>query len=64
MDDQEIRWLTSSYSQPEGNCVQVASRGGRVRLVRDSKDPSGPRLQVDGPAWVAFTQAVQSGQFG
>jgi uncharacterized protein DUF397 len=50
-------WQKSSYTGPNGNCVELSlSRG----LVRDSKDPDGPWLRVD---IAAFVRAVQAGRF-
>jgi len=40
----ELVWRKSSYSGGGGNeCVEVAFPAGRIAL-RDSKNPSGPRL--------------------
>ncbi|KAA5834469.1 DUF397 domain-containing protein [Saccharopolyspora hirsuta] len=50
-------WQKSSYTGPNGNCVELSRPRG---LVRDSKDPNGPRLQVDVPALV---RAVREGRF-
>ena len=44
MDKVAAAWRKSSYSGANGgNCVEVADGPGSV-LVRDSKDPDGPRL--------------------
>ncbi|MBB5157747.1 DUF397 domain-containing protein [Saccharopolyspora phatthalungensis] len=50
-------WQKSSHTGPNGNCVEVSEPRG---LVRDSKDPNGPWLRVDVPA---FVRAVKSGRF-
>ncbi|MFG1839928.1 DUF397 domain-containing protein [Micromonospora sp. NPDC049175] len=50
-------WRTSSRSSGNGNCVEVATAGGRV-AVRDSKDRSGPALAFDPVAWRAFVLGV------
>ena len=39
----DTRWVKSSYSFANGNCVEVAALPGAV-AVRDSKDPGGPVL--------------------
>ena len=45
---------TSSYSGlGGGQCAEVAAVPGAV-LVRDSKDPDGPRLAFSPQAWEAF----------
>lgn len=45
-------WRKSSRSV-QGNCVEVAATNLAV-LVRDSKDPDGPRLRVSEMGWRAF----------
>lgn len=54
-------WRKSSRSGGEGgNCVEVVSG---VRAVRDSKNPDGGVLLLQGVAAVAFMTAVKAGQF-
>ncbi|MCH0563125.1 DUF397 domain-containing protein [Streptomyces sp. MUM 2J] len=50
----DSEWTKSSYSTAEGpDCVEVAAAPGTV-LVRDSKNPHGPRLALDPTAWATF----------
>ncbi len=57
-------WRRSSYSNPSGNCVEVAGLPmGRVG-VRDSKDPGGPVLIFTHAAWEVFVRAVRGGAVG
>ncbi|RMB86485.1 DUF397 domain-containing protein [Streptomyces shenzhenensis] len=61
------RWITSSYSNNGGACVEVAanlvaSRG--VVPVRDSKNPNGPVLDLPAHAFSSFVAGVKIGQFG
>ncbi|MGC4852636.1 DUF397 domain-containing protein [Micromonospora sp. DT4] len=59
-------WRTSSRSNDQGLCVEVADNLidviGLV-AVRDSKDQSGPTLAVSPPGWTAFVGAIRSGRF-
>ncbi|MBB5154915.1 DUF397 domain-containing protein [Saccharopolyspora phatthalungensis] len=51
------RWIKSSYSSANGNCVELAVTLDRVR---DSKDPHGPTLGID---VAPFVRAVKDGRF-
>jgi hypothetical protein len=57
MESMSATWRKSSYSgSGGGECIEVAGAPGAV-LVRDSKNPDGPRLGFGRQAWEAF--AVQ-----
>jgi hypothetical protein len=57
------RWRRSAAcSGADTTCVEVAMRE-QVVLVRDSKDPGGPRLRFDRAEWVAFVAGVRAGEF-
>ncbi|MEU9737362.1 DUF397 domain-containing protein [Streptomyces sp. NPDC048002] len=52
--DGRLEWIKSSYSTDEGpDCVEVATTPARI-LVRDSKNPDGPRLTLTPTTWTAF----------
>ncbi|MYS05574.1 DUF397 domain-containing protein [Streptomyces sp. SID6041] len=59
------QWFKSSYSNNDGNCVEVArnlvSAHGIVP-VRDSKVPAGPVLALPAAAFSAFLEGVKGGQ--
>ena len=48
-------WRTSAFSNPNGECVEVAS-GVRVR---DTRDRDGPELRFGPLAWLEFTRRVR-----
>ena len=56
----DTRWVKSSYSFANGNCVEVARLPGVV-AVRDSKDPGGPVLTFPGSTWGAWLAARRRG---
>ncbi|MFD7897244.1 DUF397 domain-containing protein [Streptomyces sp. NPDC059743] len=65
MTNESPRWFTSSYSNNGGDCVEVAanlaaSRG--VVPVRDSKNPSGPVLDLPVGAFASFVEGVKAGK--
>ncbi|MBC2863906.1 DUF397 domain-containing protein [Streptomyces mexicanus] len=50
----ELEWIKSSYSTDDGpSCVEVATIPDHI-LVRDSKNPTGPRLTLTPTTWSAF----------
>lgn len=50
----EVAWAKSSYSTADGpDCVEVAAIPDRV-LIRDSKNPQGPRLALTPTTWTSF----------
>ncbi|GHF41115.1 hypothetical protein GCM10018790_18430 [Kitasatospora xanthocidica] len=59
---QEI-WRKSTYSNGDGDCVEVADGITGIIPVRDSKDPGGPILSFDANAWRAFVAGIQAGEF-
>ncbi|MFE4518072.1 DUF397 domain-containing protein [Kitasatospora sp. NPDC056783] len=57
-------WRKSTYSDPEGQCVEVSDELPGHLPVRDSKDPDGPILVFHATAWQSFVSAVRTGEFG
>ncbi|MFE2292566.1 DUF397 domain-containing protein [Streptomyces sp. NPDC057552] len=52
---------TSSYSDQQGDCLEVAHTADHGRAVRDTKD-RGAGTQFFGPAaWSTFVAAVKDG---
>jgi Domain of unknown function (DUF397) len=54
----QMRWHKSSHSSANGQCVEVAPVAEAV-VVRDSKDPAGPKLVFTRQVWVAFVEGVK-----
>jgi len=54
-------WRTSSYSNGQAECVEVARNLPAIIAIRDSKDPGGPALAFGPLQWHAFTDKVKSG---
>ncbi|MEU4683508.1 DUF397 domain-containing protein [Streptomyces xinghaiensis] len=60
-DDPALEWHKSSHSTDDGPaCVEVAATPGTV-LIRDSKDPRGPRLAFRSGAWAGFVRFAAAG---
>jgi hypothetical protein len=58
----DAAWRTSTYSNGQANCVEVAIQPAGV-AVRDSKDRTGAVLMFRPQEWRAFTAGVRRGQF-
>ncbi|MEU8544130.1 DUF397 domain-containing protein [Streptomyces sp. NPDC048717] len=57
-------WFKSSYSDNGGACVEVAANlvaASGVVPVRDSKNPTGPVLDVSAPAFALFVVGLKAG---
>ncbi|WP_328970617.1 DUF397 domain-containing protein [Streptomyces sp. NBC_00239] len=61
----EPHWYKSSYSSNGGQCVEVAANlagSHGIVPVRDSKNTSGPVLDIATGAFAAFVAGVKTGQ--
>jgi hypothetical protein len=56
-----INFRTSSYSGPEGECVEVGSQSPSLIVVRDSKDPAGAWIEVSASDWRKFVVQAKTG---
>ncbi|MFD6529357.1 DUF397 domain-containing protein [Streptomyces sp. NPDC060184] len=60
------RWYKSSYSSNGGDCIEVAANLLSVHgivPVRDSKDTSGPVLDISANSFAAFVAGVKTEGF-
>lgn len=60
----DSRWVKSSLSFCNSNCVEVAHLADGQIGVRHSKDPQGPVLRFTPGEWRAFLGGVRNGEFG
>ncbi len=58
------RWVKSSLSYANGDCVEVATLPDGSIGVRHSKDSQGPILRFTSSEWRAFIGGVRNGEFG
>ncbi|MFI7362006.1 DUF397 domain-containing protein [Streptomyces sp. NPDC050149] len=54
-----FRFMKSSYSEPNGECVEVARNIPGTVAVRDSKRAAGPVLKLAPAAWHAFQAGLR-----
>jgi hypothetical protein len=57
------KWIKSSLSFANGNCVEVADLVGGEIGVRNSRDPEGPALRFTRDEWDAFIGGCKLGEF-
>lgn len=58
-----VVWTKSSWSNPDGNCVEVATLPGGDIAVRNSRDPEGPALVYTPDEIRAFVRGAKTGDF-
>jgi hypothetical protein len=59
----EWPWRKSSYSNPSGNCVELAELPTGLIAVRNSREPEGAVLFYTRPEVDAFIRGAKSGEF-
>ena len=57
------RWVKSSLSFSNSNCVEVDDLPQGQIGVRDSKNPTGPVLRFTPGEWPAFLGVLRNGEF-
>jgi hypothetical protein len=60
---EQAKWIRSTFSFSNGNCVEVAELPDGMIAIRDSKQPDGPVLKFTAAEWRAFIEGVQLGEF-
>lgn len=58
-----MTWRKSSYSNPSGNCVELAELAGGKIAVRNSRYPGGHAQTYPRAAMAAFVRAVKDDDF-
>lgn len=59
----DARWIKSTHSNAEGNCVEVAVLADGAVALRNSRDPDGPALVYTPAEVAAFLAGCKDGQF-
>ena len=61
--ENQPKWVKSSLSYANHNCVEVASLSGNEIGVRNSRDAEGAVLRFTPDEWHAFLGGVRNGEF-
>lgn len=59
----KVTWIKSKFSNPNGECVEIAKLTNGEIAVRNSRHPSGPALIFTRAEMAAFIQGVEEGEF-
>ncbi len=58
-----VTWRKSSYSNPYGNCVELAELPDGGVAVRNSRYPDGPALVYTRAEFTMFLHGMKAGEF-
>ncbi|TQS45805.1 DUF397 domain-containing protein [Cryptosporangium phraense] len=59
----QVAWLKSSFSNPNGNCVEFAQLPDGQLAMRNSRHPEGPALIYTRDEIAALIAGARSGDF-
>jgi hypothetical protein len=59
----DVPWLKSCYSNPNGECVELAALASGEIAVRNSRFPTGPVLLYTQAEITAFLAGAKDGEF-
>lgn len=59
----ELDWRTSSRSQGQNDCVEVAEDPNGGMWLRDTKDRGRPPFYFTASEWTAFVGGAKDGEF-
>jgi Domain of unknown function (DUF397) len=59
----DVSWLKSHYSNPNGECVELAVLPGGEIAMRNSRFPAGPALVYTQAEILAFLAGAKDGEF-
>ncbi|MHB9861871.1 DUF397 domain-containing protein [Streptomyces sp. YIM S03343] len=53
-----FQYRKSSYSDQVAECIEIATNVPTTVAIRDSKNPTGPRIRITPEAWSNFLEAL------
>lgn len=59
----DATWQKATYSNPSGNCVELAKLADGRIAVRNSRHPAGPALVYERAELAAFLHGAKAGEF-
>ncbi|MRH92765.1 DUF397 domain-containing protein [Nocardia sp. SYP-A9097] len=63
IDSSQLAWRKSTFSNPSGNCVELAKLANGEVAMRNSRDPEGSVLVYTRPEIECFLLGAKSGEF-